>query len=100
MNISAIILTSLAIIFIAYVEAISAKNLVRLLISLELMFAGVLVAILPLFSVDPTMAFIFVILTLFVSCSELLILITSIMLIGKQKRRTDVDTISVGGDSL
>ncbi len=91
---------SAAILFIAYLTAISARDLIRLLISLELMFAAVFLAIIPLFTLAPKMAFAVAILTIFTSSSELLVLITAIVLLDKKKRGVEVEKVSVGGDSL
>ncbi len=97
----AILLTcSAAILIVAYITAISSKDLIRLLISLELMFAAVFLAIVPLFSVLPTTAFAVAILTIFTSSSELLVLITAIILLDKKKRGVEIDKVAVGGDSL
>jgi len=97
----AVILTcSAAILLVAYVTAISAKDLIRLLISLELMFAAVFLALVPLFTLAPTTAFAIAILTIFTSSSELLVLITAIVLLDKRKRGVEVEKVAVGGDSL
>ena len=91
---------SAAILLIAYITAISSRDLIRLLISLELMFGAVFLAILPLFSIAPTMAFAIALLTIFTSASELLVLITAIILLDKRKKGIGVDKVAVGGDSL
>ncbi|RLF07918.1 MAG: F420H(2):quinone oxidoreductase [Thermoprotei archaeon] len=92
--------TSLAILLIAYLTAISSRDLIRLLISLELMFGSVFLAILPMFSMNATAAFAIVVLTIFTSSSELLILITAIVLLDRTKRGVDLDKVSVGGETL
>ncbi len=97
----AIILTcSAAILLVAYLTAISAKDLIRLLISLELMFAAVFLAIIPLFAFNSGIAFAVVILTIFTSSSELLVLITAIILSDKRKRGVEVEKVGIGGDKV
>jgi NADH-quinone oxidoreductase subunit K len=96
-----IVLTaSLAILLIAYVTAISAKDLVRLLISLELMFGAVFLSIIPLFTISVTAAYTVAVLVIFTSSSELLVLITAIILLDRRKRGIQIEKVAVGGDSL
>ncbi|MCS7121104.1 MAG: F420H(2):quinone oxidoreductase [Archaeoglobaceae archaeon] len=93
-------LTALAILIVAYITAISAKDLIRLLISLELMFASVFLAIVPLFALKPSTAYMVAILTIFTSSCELLILITAIILLDRIKRSIAIEAVSVGGERL
>ncbi len=100
MNQLFIVLTaSLAVLLIAYLTAISARDLIRLLISLELMFGAVFLAVLPLFSIDASTAFAIVVLTIFTSSSELLVLITAIVLLDRSKKGIDLEKVSVGGET-
>ncbi len=97
----AVILTiSGAILLVAYLTAISAKDLIRLLISLELMFAAVFLAILPLFQYNPAIGYTVAIVTAFTSSSELLVLITAIILLDKRKKGVEIEKVAVGGDSI
>ena len=97
----AIILTvSAAILLIAYLTAISSKDLIRLLISLELMFAAVFLAILPMFTFDPSAGYAIAIITAFTSSTELLVLIVAIILLDKKEKGMDVEKVSGGGDSI
>nr|WP_230972484.1 F420H(2):quinone oxidoreductase [Archaeoglobus neptunius] len=80
--------------------AVSSKDLIRLLISLELMFAAVFLAILPLFSINPSMAYAVAIVTAFTSSGELLVLITAIIMLDRRKRGIEVEKVAVGGDSI
>ncbi len=100
MELPIIVICSVAVLLVAYLTAISAKDLIRLLISLELMFAAVLMAIIPLFSVAPLTAYTIAILAIFTSSSELMVLITAIIILDRQKSKVDVDSVAVGGDSL
>ncbi len=97
----AVILTiSGAILLVAYLTAISAKDLIRLLISLELMFAAVFLAILPLFQYNPAIGYTVAIVTAFTSSSELLVLITAIILLDRRKKGVEIEKVAVGGDSI
>lgn len=99
-NLAVILITSGAILLVAYLTAISAKDAIRLLISLELMFAAVFLAIIPLFSINPPMAYAVAIVTAFTSSTELLVLVTAIILLDRRKKGIGVDKVAVGGDSL
>ncbi|MEM4615700.1 MAG: F420H(2):quinone oxidoreductase [Archaeoglobaceae archaeon] len=89
---------ALVVIFVAYLMAISSRDAVRLLISLELMFAGVFLAILPLFASIPDTAFAILVVAIFTSGSELLILISAIIILDKFKKGIEIEKISTGGD--
>ncbi|MDI9642334.1 MAG: F420H(2):quinone oxidoreductase [Archaeoglobaceae archaeon] len=89
---------ALVVIFVAYLMAISSRDAVRLLISLELMFAGVFLAILPLFASIPDTAFAILVVAIFTSGAELLILISAIIILDKLKKGIEIEKISTGGD--
>ncbi|MEM1672427.1 MAG: F420H(2):quinone oxidoreductase [Archaeoglobaceae archaeon] len=89
---------ALVVIFVAYLMAISSRDAVRLLISLELMFAGVFLVILPLFASIPDTAFAILVVAIFTSGSELLILISAIIILDKLKKGIEIEKISTGGD--
>jgi len=95
-----LLIVSAIVLFIGYLTAISSKDLIRLLISLELMFGSVFLALIPLFMSLPSAAFGVAVITIFTSSSELLILIIAIMLVDKKFRTISVDTISAGGDTI
>lgn len=95
-----VLTSSLVILLIAYVTAISAKDLVRLLISLELMFGAVFLSILPIFTISVTTAYTIVVLVIFTSSCELLVLITAIILLDRRQRGIQIEKVAVGGDSL
>jgi len=80
--------------------AISARDLVRLLISLELMFSAVFLAIIPLFSISAQMAFAVLVITIFTSSAELLVLITAIVITDRLRRGVEIEKVSVGGDTV
>ena len=96
-----ILITSVAILMIAYLMAISSKDLIRLLISLELMFASVFLALLPLFSIQSLVneSFGIVVITIFTSSSELLVLIGTIIKLDKIKEDITTSSILAGGES-
>ncbi|MEM0203153.1 MAG: F420H(2):quinone oxidoreductase [Archaeoglobaceae archaeon] len=93
-----IVAIAVALLIVSYLMAISAKDLVRLLISLELMFSAVFLAILPLFSISATMAFAILLVAIFTSSAELLVLITAIVITDKMRKGVEVEKVSVGGD--
>lgn len=95
-----IVAIAVALLIVAYLMAISAKDLVRLLISLELMFSAVFLAILPLFSISATMAFAVLLVAIFTSSAELLVLITAIVITDKVRKGVEVENVSVGGDVI
>jgi len=95
-----LLIVSTVVLFIGYLTAISSKDLIRLLISLELMFGSVFLALVPLFMTMPLSAFGIAVITIFTSSSELLILIVAIMLTDKKYRTISIDTVSVGGDTI
>ena len=97
MTVAIILVVSVVILLIAYVTAISSRDVVRLLISLELMFGSVFLALLPLFSVAPTTAFSLAVITIFTSSSELMILIAAIVILDRKTK--DITLDSLGGDT-
>ncbi len=101
-EVAIVLITAVVVLLIAYLTAISSKDLVRLLISLEMMFGAVFLALIPVFSI-PKMAntaFGVLVITIFTSSSELLVLIASIVLLSKTTRDVSTDVISSGGDRL
>lgn len=99
-NLAVILTASAAILLLAFLTAISAKDVIRLLISLELMFAAVFLAIVPLFSINPPMAYAVAIITAFTSSTELLVLVTAIILLDRRKRGVEIEKVAVGGENL
>nr|QNO56221.1 hypothetical protein BCGBNPPC_00005 [Methanosarcinales archaeon ANME-1 ERB7] len=99
---SIIYVTSFVILLIGYLTAISSKDVIRLLIALELMFGAVFMALIPLFSVAllANAAFGIAIVTIFTSSGELLILIAAIAILDKQKRDIHTKGITIGGDRV
>ena len=95
-----LLIVSAVVLFVGYLTVISSKGLIRLLISLELMFGSVFLALIPLFASLPSSAFGIAVITIFTSSSELLILIVAIMLIDKKFKTISVETISAGGDTI
>jgi NADH:ubiquinone oxidoreductase subunit K len=99
---SIIYVTSFAILLIGYLTAISSKDVIRLLIALELMFGAVFMALIPLFSVAllANAAFGIAIVTIFTSSGELLILIAAIVILDKQEKDIHTKVITIGGDRV
>ena len=99
---AAILAASVVILLTGYYTLISARDLVRLLISLELMFAAVFLSLVPLFSIESlsTEGIAVVVATLFTSSSELLVLISALILFDRKYRSVAVDKVASGGDEL
>ncbi len=97
-DISIIYVASFAILLIGYLTAISSKDVIRLLISLELMFGAVFMSLIPLFSAISNAAFGIAILTIFTSSGELLVLIYAIIMLDRQKKNIYTSSVTIGGD--
>ncbi|MBN1761585.1 MAG: F420H(2):quinone oxidoreductase [Methanomicrobia archaeon] len=102
MSLSIIYAASFAILLVGYLAAISSKDVIRLLIALEMMFGAVFMALLPLFSVASLVntAFGIALITIFASSGELLILISAIAMLDRQKKSIKTSTVTIGGDEL
>jgi NADH-quinone oxidoreductase subunit K len=101
-EVAVVLITAIVVLLIAYLTAISSKDLIRLLISLEMMFGAIFLAMIPVFSIPEmtTTAFGILVVAIFTSCSELLVLIASIVLLDKATKDVSTDAVSTGGDSL
>ncbi len=101
-EVAVVLITAIVVLLIAYLTAISSKDLIRLLISLEMMFGAIFLALIPIFSIPEmtTTAFGILVVAIFTSCSELLVLIASIVLLDKATKDVSTDAVSTGGDSL
>lgn len=102
LSVSVIYATSFAILLVGYLSAISSKDVVRLLISLELMFGAIFMALIPLFSVAhlANTAFSIAIITIFASSGELLVLISAIVILDRQKKSIRTNAVTIGGDRV
>lgn len=102
MSASIIYVASFAILLIGYLAAISSKDVIRLLISLELMFGAVFMALIPLFSIAllANTAFGIAIITIFACSGELLVLIAAIVTLDRQKRNVYTSSVTIGGDRV
>jgi NADH:ubiquinone oxidoreductase subunit K len=101
-SISIIYVASFAILLVGYLAAISSKDVIRLLIALEMMFGAVFMALLPLFSVASlaNTAFGIALITIFASSGELLILISAIAILDRQKKSIKTSAVTIGGDEI
>ncbi|ADC65848.1 quinone oxidoreductase [Ferroglobus placidus DSM 10642] len=93
---------SVIVLMIGYYTLITSRDLIRLLISLELMFAAVFLSLLPLFAIDALTAegMVVMVASLFTSSSELLVLISAIILFDRKFRGVAMEKVSSGGDEL
>ncbi len=99
-ELSIIYVTSFAILLVGYLTAISSKDLIRLLIALELMFGAVFMSLIPLFSAISNAAFGIAIITIFTSSGELLVLIAAIVTLDRQKKNIYTSSVTIGGDKV
>ncbi|MHC1603263.1 F420H(2):quinone oxidoreductase [Methanosarcinales archaeon] len=99
-NLSIIYITSFILLIIGYSTAISSKDIVRLLISLELMFGAVFLTLIPLFSNLSETAFGITLVAIFTSSAELLVLIAAIILFDRKHKDLSTGLIDVGGDRV
>ena len=99
-DLSIIYMASFTILLVGYLTAISSKDLIRLLIALELMFGAVFMSLIPLFSAISNAAFGIAIITIFTSSSELLVLIAAIVTLDKQKKNVYTSSVTIGGDKV
>jgi len=100
MSLPILYITSFALLVIGYVTAISSKDIVRLLISLELMFGAVFLSLIPLFSNLGDTAFGITLVAIFTSSAELLVLIAAIILFDRKHKDLSTGLIDVGGDRV
>ena len=102
LSVSILYATSFAILLVGYLSAISSKDVIRLLISLEMMFGAIFMALIPLFSVAhlANTAFSIAIITIFASSGELLVLISAIAILDRQKRTIRTNAVTIGGDRV
>ncbi len=99
-ELSIIYATSFAILLMGYFTAISSKDLIRLLIALELMFGAVFMSLIPLFSALSNAAFGIAIITIFTSSGELLVLIAAIVTMDRERKNIYTSSVTIGGDKL
>ena len=86
------------ILMIGYYSALSANDLIRVLISLEVMFNAIFLSLIPLFAVDPVVAFGILIVTILTSSTEFMTLITAIMAMDRIRKSVRVEEIKAGGE--
>ncbi|GAB6945889.1 F420H(2):quinone oxidoreductase [Vulcanisaeta sp. JCM 16161] len=86
------------ILMIGYYSALRANDLIRVLISLELMFNAIFLALIPLFAVDAVVALGILIVTILSSSTEFMTLITAIMAMDRIRKSVSVEEIKAGGE--
>lgn len=86
------------ILMIGYYSALRANDLIRVLISLELMFNAIFLALVPLFAVNAVVAFGILIVTILSSSTEFMTLITAIMALDRVRKSVRVEEIRAGGE--
>ncbi|BDR93083.1 NADH-quinone oxidoreductase subunit K [Vulcanisaeta souniana] len=86
------------ILMIGYYSALRANDLIRVLISLELMFNAIFLALIPLFAVNPVVAFGILIVTILASSTEFMTLIIAIMSMDRIRKSVRVEEVKAGGE--
>ncbi len=100
MTVPVIYLSSFAILLAGFLTALSCKDLIRLLIALELMFGAVFMSLIPAFVIAASPAFGTSIITIFTSAGELLVLIAAIVIQDRRKKNVLIEHITIGGDRV
>ncbi|GAB6945718.1 NADH-quinone oxidoreductase subunit K [Vulcanisaeta sp. JCM 14467] len=86
------------ILMIGYYSALRANDLIRVLISLELMFNAIFLALVPFFAVNAVVALGILIVTILSSSTEFMTLITAIMAMDRIRKSVRVEEIKAGGE--
>ncbi|WP_054857388.1 NADH-quinone oxidoreductase subunit K [Vulcanisaeta sp. JCM 16159] len=86
------------ILMTGYYSALRANDLIRILISLELMFNAIFLTLIPLFTVSPVIAFGILIVVILSSSTEFMTLIIAIMAMDRIRRSVRVEEIKAGGE--
>ncbi|ADY00769.1 NADH-quinone oxidoreductase, subunit K [Vulcanisaeta moutnovskia 768-28] len=86
------------LLMIGYYSALRASDLIRVLISLELMFNAIFLTLVPFFAVNAIAAFGILIVTILTSSTEFMTLITAIMAMDKVRKSVRVEEIKAGGE--
>jgi NADH-quinone oxidoreductase subunit K len=87
------------LLMIGYYSALRASDLIRVLISLELMFNAIFLALIPLFAVNPVVAFGVLIVTILTSSTEFMTLIIAIMALDRVRKSVRVEEVRAGGET-
>jgi len=98
LTLSALYIASFVLLLIGYLTVISSKDLIRVLISLELMFGGVFLSLIPLFTSLPNPAFGIALISIFTSSSELLVLIAAIIIFDRKNKSLSTGLVRAGGE--
>lgn len=100
MEVSGAILYGFAsiILMIGYFVSIRANDLIRVLISLELMFNAIFLALTPLFMINATVALGVLVVTILASSTEFMSLIIAIMSLDRIRKTVSVEEIKAGGE--
>ncbi len=100
MTVTIIYLSAFAILLVGFLTAISSKDLIRLLIALELMFGAVFMSLIPVFVLAANPAFGTSIIAIFTSAGELLVLIAAVIIRDRRNKNVLIEQITIGGDRV
>ncbi|MFP3240825.1 MAG: NADH-quinone oxidoreductase subunit K [Caldivirga sp.] len=93
-----IIVTAVLILTIGLTVVINARDLIRLLIGLELMFNSVFLTAAMLYVYQPYLAFVIITISVITSAAEFIALITAILAIDRVRRSIETRGVLAGGD--
>ncbi|MGC9136334.1 NADH-quinone oxidoreductase subunit K [Caldivirga sp.] len=93
-----LIVTAVLILSIGLTVVINSRDLIRLLIGLELMFNSVFLTAVALYVYQPYLAFIVVAVSVITSAAEFIALITAILTIDRMRKNIETRGILAGGD--
>lgn len=93
-----LIVTAILVLSIGLTVVINSRDLIRLLIGLELMFNSVFLTAVALYVYQPYLAFIVVTISVITSAAEFIALITAILTVDKMRKNIETKSILAGGD--
>ncbi|MGC8571505.1 NADH-quinone oxidoreductase subunit K [Caldivirga sp.] len=93
-----LIVTAILILSIGLTVVINSRDLIRLLIGLELMFNSIFLTAVALYVYQPYLAFIVVTVSVITSAAEFIALITAILTIDRMRKNIETRSILAGGD--
>lgn len=93
-----LIVTAILVLSIGLTVVINSRDLIRLLIGLELMFNSVFLTTVALYVYQPYLAFIIITISVITSAAEFIALITAILTVDKMRKNIETRSILAGGD--
>lgn len=94
-----IIVTAILILFIGLVVVMESRDLIRMLIGLELMFNSVFFTLVALYAYQPYLTFLVVTVSVLTSAAEFIALIMAILTLDRLTRSIRTSDVTAGGES-